>query len=247
MKKRLILGLVFAVTAAGMTFALPEFRISAGGGLYFTSDFGGGVKAPVTVSIANISSTDYNVSIKTPYVGFGAFGFLDVTYAELSMGLWGGGGTMEGKSNTPSYYTTPLPLGDTDFSVLGFDIGLLGKFPFTINEKLLLFPMLGFTGRIMLSVDQDGFEYDDPGDFSAFWFKFGGGLDYAITDHIFLRGELLYGLRFPNKSEEDTVDQLKAYAKSIDRQLGQYYNVTAKPETLLGHGLELKFAVGYKF
>jgi hypothetical protein len=29
--------------------------------------------------------------------------------------------------------------------------------------------------------------------------------------------------------------------------LGQYYNVTAKPETLLGHGLELKFAVGYKF
>ncbi|MDR1986516.1 MAG: hypothetical protein LBP88_06035 [Treponema sp.] len=91
----------------------------------------------------------------------------------------------------------------------------------------------------MLSVkDEDGDQYqnsdedDAPGDFSALWFKLGGGLDFSFTDHIYLRGDLLYGLRLANTFENDMVDSIGS---------------AADPKTLLGHGLEVKIAVGYRF
>jgi hypothetical protein len=124
-------------------------------------------------------------------------------------------------------------------SVMGLDIGLLGKYPFTLNEKFSVFPLLGITCRIMLSAkDEDGNQYknsdgdDAPGDFSALWFKLGGGLDFSFTDHIYLRGGLLYGLRLANTFENDTVDSMPS---------------EADPKTLLGHGLEVNIAVGYRF
>jgi hypothetical protein len=148
----------------------------------------------------------------------------------LSLGIFGGGGT------------TKIDMGgstEMDMSVVGLDIGLLGKYPFAINEKLSLFPLLGISYRVMLSAkDEDGDEYeglvDDgkPVDFSALWFKFGGGLDYSFTDHIYLRGEALYGLRLANKAEKDIVDAIPS---------------AADPKALLGHGLEIKLAVGYRF
>ncbi|MDR1468699.1 MAG: hypothetical protein LBT00_05340 [Spirochaetaceae bacterium] len=85
----------------------------------------------------------------------------------------------------------------------------------------------------------DGEEYkglDDkgePGDLSALWFKFGGGLDYSFTEKIYLRFEALYGLRLANKSEKDAKDQYQDYGADAD--------------TLLGHGLTVKLGVGYKF
>jgi hypothetical protein len=101
--------------------------------------------------------------------------------------------------------------------------------------------MLGLTYRVILSVkDEDGNTIknsdgdDAPGDFSALWFKLGGGVDFSFTDHIYLRGGLLYGLRLPNKYENDTKDL-------YDKMPG------VDVKTLLGHGLEVKIAVGYKF
>jgi hypothetical protein len=215
MKKRIFLGLVLAAVAAGGVFALPEFKLSAGGGGYFTSDFGGGVEASGN-------------SLKTPYAGGGGFVFFDATYAELSLGFWGGGGTFKQEMGGQS--------ADSDMSVMGLDIGLLGKYPFAINEKLSLFPLLGITYRVMLSAkDEDGNQHqnsdgdDAPGDFSALWFKLGGGVDFFFTDHVFLRGGLLYGLRLANKFENDLVD------------------AGSSVKTLLGHGLEVKIAVGYRF
>jgi hypothetical protein len=222
MKKLLLLSVLAAVTAGG-AFALPEFKLSAGAGGYFTSDFGGGLE---------MSGGGQSMSIKTPYAGGGGFAFFDATYAELSLGLFGGGGTFKMEGGGQSQ--------ESDMSFTGLDIGLLGKYPITIGEKISVFPLLGITYRVVLSAkDEDGDQYqnsdgdDAPGDFSALWFKLGGGLDFSFTDHIYLRGGLLYGLRLANTFENDMVDA--------------YDSQGADTKTLLGHGLEVKIAVGYRF
>jgi hypothetical protein len=80
----------------------------------------------------------------------------------------------------------------------------------------------------------DGVDVEDPGDLNALWFKFGGGLDYSFSDRVYLRGEALYGLRLSNKFEDDLVDYLK-------------YEGATSVDTLLGHGIEIKAAIGYRF
>jgi hypothetical protein len=227
MKKRIFLGLVLAAVAAGGAFALPEFKLSAGAGGYFTNDFGGGYEA---------SGGGYTGSIKTPYSGGGGFAFFDATYAELSAGFFVGGGSPEGSGA----WSGQVPE-DASMSVMGFDIGLLGKYPIAINENLSVFPLLGITYRKVLSAkNEDGDQLknsdgdDAPGDLSAVWFRFGGGIDFFFTDHVYARGGLLYGLRFANARENDLVDEMSVIP-----------GLDVKP--VRGHGLEIKIAVGYLF
>jgi opacity protein-like surface antigen len=226
MKKRIFVLAVLAVVVAGGVFAQPEFKLSAGIGGYFTSDFGGG---------AELSMGGLTGSNKAPYVGGGGFAFFDATYAELSLGFWVGGGKLT--SESPGQPDSSLGM-----SYTGLDIGLLGKYPFVVSDQLSVFPLLGITYRVMLSVkDEDGREYKGlykPGsssDFSALWFKLGGGLDFSLTDSMYLRGSVLYGLRLPNAFEKDIVDFYKAMVPGADTK------------TLLGHGLEVKLAIGYRF
>jgi hypothetical protein len=220
--KKLFLCSVLAVIAAGGAFAQAKLNLSAGAGGYFTSDFGGGIEM-------SLGST-FVSSSKTPYSGGGGFAFLDAAYAELYLGFFGGGGSFKIESliNAP----------DRDFSVTGLDIGLLGKYPFAVNKKLTAFPLLGITYRAVLSAkDEKGNDLKTTnndkraGDLSALWFKLGGGVDYALSGPIYLRGEALYGLRIKNKYESDVIDSIKV----------------GDVKALLGHGLEIKIAVGYKF
>jgi opacity protein-like surface antigen len=226
MKKKIFLGVALAAFVAGGAFALPELKFSAGAGGYFTSDFGGGYE------VSYKGETMF--SMKTPYFGGGGFAFFDATFAELSLGVFAGGGTVTGESGGAE-----IP--ETDVSCVGLDIGLLGKYPFALSDKLTVFPLLGITYRAMLSAkteneDGDVEEADNPEDSSALWFKFGGGLDFSFTDKLYLHSGLLYGLRLANTFENDLVD-------SSDKQS----NGAADTKTLLGHGLEIKLAVGYRF
>ena len=207
----LVALIALAVLAAGNAFAqMPEFKLSAGAGGYFTSDFGGGVK----------NSTDV---LKLPYAGGGGFAFFDATFAELSFGFFAASGDWHriSNGNTTSKY---------DMSYTGLDISLLGKYPFTLTEQFTLFPLLGIDYRRFVSLKRNGTKISDPpGDWSALWFKLGAGADYAFTEHIFARLGLLYGIRLANKFEKDWA----AYQPNRD--------------TRLGHGLDVKLAVGYKF
>jgi hypothetical protein len=229
MKKRLFLGLVFAAAVAGMAFTLPGFHVSAGGGAYFTSDFGGGIET-------SYESTEV-FSIHTPYVGGGGFLFLDATYAELSLGLWGGGGPWEMKAfNVPT---------DMTYGLMGLDISLLGKFPFNLTSKFSLFPLLGIAYRVMLSVkNEDGDQWEGfggdggPADFSRFWIKLGFGVDFDLTDSLYLRGGILGGLGFPNKAEADLQDY-------IEKMIGTTSGISTSIG--LGFGFDVKLAVGYRF
>jgi hypothetical protein len=207
-KKNLAVLIIAALTASGV-FA-QGIGLSAGIGGYFGGDFGGGVEQG-------------GEKMTMPYFGGGGFAFFDAKYAELSFGVFGGGGTWKMFGE------------DVDISIMNMDIALLGKFPIAVGSSLTVFPLLGIDYQVTLSAkDEDGEEMENgdgdkmAGDYSALWFKFGGGLDYAITSKLYLRFEALYGIRLANKFETDMKDDFEA-------------------DVLLGHGLTAKLAVGYKF
>ena len=207
-RKGLVALIALAVLAAGNAFAqMPEFKLSAGAGGLFVSQFDGGVNTPTVVH-------------KFPYAGGGGFAFFDATFAELSFGFFAAGG---------DWKRIGSDIGDRALSYTGLDISLLGKYPFALTEQFTLFPLLGIDYRHFVSVKQNGTKLNNAGDWSALWFKLGAGADYAFTDHIFARLGVVYGIRLANKWEKDWASQ----------SLGK--------ETKLGHGLDVKLAVGYRF
>jgi opacity protein-like surface antigen len=217
MNRKGLVVLVLAVLVAAGAFAqMPEFKLSAGAGGLFVSDFGGGW-------------TNGVADIKTPYAGGGGFAFFDATFAELSFGFFAASGDVR------SFYDGIFS-SKRDMSRTGLDISLLGKYPFTLTEQFTLFPLLGITYRHFISVKASPAPPDvyvlNAGDVSAFWFKLGVGADYAFTDHIFARLGVVYGIRLKNKWEKDRVAAALAGSER---------------DALLGHGLDVKLAVGYRF
>lgn len=197
---------------------------SIGGGGFIGGELGGGIQ------ITDPSGT--TGTIKIPYFGGGGYIFLDIPYAEFYTGFFGGGGKIEISGGGTSI--------SQDMSFMSLNIGLLGKYPFNIAHNMAIFPMLGLEYQIMLSAqNSDGIQYknpknkESPGDFSALWVKFGGGMDYFFNRNDYLRVEALYAVRFANQVENDMKNQYTPYAKDV--------------KTLLGNGPTIKIGFGYKF
>lgn len=175
--------------------------------------------------------------MKIPYSGGGVFAFFDATYAELSVGYFSG----KGKIKANIYFPPTFPLLpsyeiNSSYTLSSLNVGLFGKYPIAINDKFSLFPLLGIEAQFALSCkDENGEEYTNsdgdkaPDDWSALWFKAGVGGDYSFTDQIYIRLEVLYGIRGPNRME------------------GSPDLPGETSDTLLGHGLTAKLAIGYKF
>jgi len=198
---------------------IRKIRLSIGAGGFFASDFGGGLVWPSGDRVA------------MPYYGGGAYLFLDAIYAEIFAGLSGGGGKW-----ASAHATDKNELADMPRSYLNF--GVFAKYPVTVwNVKM--FPLLGvdyessLSGRIEFA---DGYGWSrsvDANSLSALWVKFGGGVDCDLGKSVYLRSELLYGLRTPNRFEKDYIDEEKN--QGVDAKTG------------LGHGLTFKAGVGVKF
>jgi hypothetical protein len=249
MEKKTIVFIIAIAARCVALFAQEEmekpkiaFGISAGIGGFIGGDFGGGAEGRATKDKQSMS-----MKIETPYFGGGGYVFFDAVYAELSFGIYGGGG----KSKTTLKATAEgIDVGQTvesDRSTVNFNIGLTGKYPFAINQKVSVFPLFGIEYDVCLSAkDEDGNEYENsdgdkaPGDFSALWFKFGGGLDFSFAEKNYLRFEALYGLRTANKAENDMEDMIVAILRTAT-------GIEAGRKRLPGHGLTVKLAVGHKF
>jgi hypothetical protein len=211
MKRGFLVLVLMAVMAAG-AFA----QMTVGGGGYFASDFGGGAKG-------KYSGVD--ASFKMPYYGGGIYAFFDpIPYVELNVGFFFAAGSYDVSASAGGYGASS----STEMNYNGLDIGVFGKYPVNIGP-LTVFPLIGATFRSFTTVDMKGTKYDGS-KASAFWFKAGGGLDFSITEKLFLRANLLYGIRLKNKLEEELM-------KSLNWSNG---------DLQLGHGLEVKVAVGYK-
>jgi hypothetical protein len=159
----------------------------------------------------------------------GVYGLFDAKYAELNIGV------ILGRIN------------DSDASINTMDIrfGLYGKVPISVSKTVTLFPLLGVEYDLYLLAQQDGSRRhpkdaefavsDSKSDahaleaLSNLGFKAGLGIDVSLTERLFLRTELLYGIRLPNNTEKYLLDK---------RSDAGY---------VIGHGGDFKLAVGYRF
>jgi len=240
MKKIFLLTLL--ISTAVNVFG-QDFPVSGGGGGLFGYSFtrytleGGGVK-----SYQNMDRLNY-----------AGFLFFDVTYVEFSLLVQGGSGPYSEKMLFSS-----VSLSDDNGmgyeTSLGFSI--FGKYPFIINEKITLFPLFGLeyhtaliqrrqpeggpvydrtSGNLAADRDKDGDPYFISA-WNSFWIDVGAGLDYNISELLFLRCELFFGFRLPTAYEMGELDLVR-YQMNVDNP--GFSGLTGGPS--------IKIGIGYRF
>ena len=104
--------------------------------------------------------------------GFGAFGFIGVSeFFEFNLGYIN-------KKN------------DWDNSLSALMLGALFKYPFDITEQVVLFPSVGLDFEFTLSE----WFWDEDYTWHELWLRGGLGIDFLVTENLFLRGHFNYGL-----------------------------------------------------
>ncbi|GBU23162.1 hypothetical protein R80B4_03078 [Fibrobacteres bacterium R8-0-B4] len=176
--------------------------------------------------------------------------FFDAAYAEIGVGLTFAGGSIkiveDGKE---------VKLADTaktNMSGTLLNLGILGKYPVPVSESITFFPAAGIDYAVCLSAEArrngekekfDG-KYRDGSpnpsepkavDFSALWIKFGAGFDCRLSEMIFFRSEILYGIRYYTEYENKEVGEYKKRAFE-----------GTKISSILGHGPAVKLNMGFK-
>ena len=207
MRKKIVLALLMATLLAGGVFA-QNFSLSAGGGISLAPSFSEAKYDGEAVDYLKRSGLDLGINV-----------FFDATYAEVNVGLLFGS---QKWGDAENYYTTTLLL------------GVVGKYPFSLNNKFILFPFVGIDYSINLSAKIDGGEIEDNDYFKkADWFNalsilLGVGADFSLTNALYLRAEAGYGIVLNTKAQDDNV--------SDDSKL-VYFNGK----------IPIKIAVGYRF
>jgi len=187
--------------------------MSVGGGGFLAGDFGGGIAW---------GSGEY---MAMPYAVSGAYLFFDARYIEVFIGYSIGGGHWESASapDLPYMHRTHV------------NGGALVKYAVAAG-RVKYYPLLGFDwvastyGRLAYA---NGHEYafDEVNGrpaanaLSAFWVRFGGGIDFGLSQSVYLRAEALYGLRTDSEFEINEA-------------------ASANGSRRVGHGPVLKIGIG---
>ncbi|MDR0709635.1 MAG: hypothetical protein LBF77_06185 [Spirochaetaceae bacterium] len=185
---------------------------------------------------------------------FGGFVFLDASYVEAAVSLQSGLG---GYRETTDYDSERLSddKGTGYETILG--LSLAGKYPITLNDRWLLFPVVGVEYLIAL-VERRQPEgdkvYDRPGGglggsdrdkdgkpyplsaWNSLLIKIGAGADYTLTRFLFLRGEFFYGFRLQTEYETGALEMVK---DMFHIPSPKFYGLTSGPS--------LRIALGYRF
>jgi hypothetical protein len=204
---------------------VPSTIFSAGIGGFFAGDFGGGLTW----------TEPEKAHLGMPGNGWGAYLFFDAKYAEVFVGFSSRSGAWKAGSDADS-----LPNMQRTY----INFGAFAKYPIPLSSNLKAYPLLGFDyemsieGRLRYT-DGREFTFDGHDDrlnssaLSALRFKAGAGVEISIGLGMYLRPEILYGVRTANAFEKNEVD----FEKEYDR--------IAKPR--LGHGLTLRLGGGFRF
>jgi hypothetical protein len=216
-----------------------DFSLSAGGGGLIGYTF-------TRYSLESGAITSTQSMDRLNYAGFL---FCDATYGEFSIMIQGG-------NNTYSENMKPLTDGKGTGSETSLGFSLLGKYPFTLNEKISWFPLFGVEYQIALiqkrhpdgdlvynrskgqlaeDQDKDGKAYPLSA-WNSLWIDIGAGLDYNITGSLFLRSELLFGFRLPTPYEMGALEVVKKQTNNQNPKIG---GLTGSPA--------LKLGIGYRF
>ncbi len=243
MKKYIFLTII--TTALTFRIFAVEFSLSAGAG-----GLAGYTFTRYTLELEDNKGSQFQSMDRFNY---GGLFFFDATYAEFAVIIQGGSNSWAESMRSPSAVLADNNGTGTETS-LGFSLN--GKYPFTVNEKITWFPMLGIEYQIALKQKRQhegGGNYnrtsgitpedrDKNGDtyslsaWNSFWINAGAGLDYSFTDFLFLRSEVLFGFRLQTEYETGALEMTKAMFNSTNPKLGG-----------LTGGPNIRIALGYRF
>jgi len=220
MAKKCLILLIFMAFVTGGAFA--QSRIGYGIGVSVGNDFAGGVEL--------LSEYGTEGGTEMPYLGFGVYLYLDINYAEFSVGIGSGNlgivptGVFINEMNIYKLTTNSLY------------VSALGKYPIKLNNSLTIFPALGFDYNIIISLKQGNTTYTNASDFNTFWINGGFGLDFSYDNSFnYIRLTALYGIRLPSIYEIDDVTGMNMLLHG-----SEYY-----ADTRLGHGFTIKLSYGF--
>jgi hypothetical protein len=240
MAKRGLFVLILAAFVAGGAFA--QIDISFGGGALIDWSRNNGTRWSYSETGLSLNGTE-----GMHLTSFGAFAFVDVTYAVFDVSLAYG--------SARSYYTfstnqTGVPNESYNVnggSMMQLGFSLMGKFPVFMGG-FTVFPLAGFNYNVVLSTRDDKGDKDDWGTESAaewlsqFGLLLGGGLDFPIDNNLFFRGEALLQFRFSSKASRDGISIGGDYMSLSDAN--KLPGVSAN--TTVGWGPRIKIGVGYR-
>jgi len=191
---------------------------SIGGGGFLASDLGGGLVY------------GNGEQVRTPYYGGGAYLFIDAVYAEIFAGYSAGGGYWK----SADALAKPDRLPDMRRSYI--NAGIFAKYPIG-KRSVKFFPLLGIDYEASVSgelVYGNGDKFATKKSASALWLKAGGGVDFGLGDHVYLRAEVLYGVRAASEFENVWKDEEA-------ERIGLMVNAQQ------GHGGTVKIGAGVRF
>ena len=183
--KKIVAAVLAAVCMGAAASALD---LSAGAVFDYTFDHEFGKKDKTEVA------NDFSM------LGFKVF--FDAQYAQVQLGV----NSRVGKTKTVVKYDgTKVIDGDVKFDVTYFNIGLFGKYPFTVGPAKI-YPMLGFDFDLTASAKYEGNSVDKKEKLNAYWFDAGVGADIFVTKNLYIKPQFLLGLQM-NKIETSVADK----------------------------------------
>ncbi|MCL2600974.1 MAG: hypothetical protein FWD88_07320 [Treponema sp.] len=247
MKKLICMAAMFLAGAAAV-FALPDFGLSVGGGGILGGHFTRyslEADGPAARMSARQTMNQFD---------YGVFAFFDATFATLGITF------QTGTNNfNESVYVDGTWNPDESRSGQGWEtvlgISLLGRWPFRLNDRLTVFPLLGMDYLIsLLQRRTDGYglvysrddglrEGDKDGnafslsDWNSFIVRLGGGAEFDMTERFFLRGDLLFGIRLMTRYERKNLDFMKDNSGDSSPNLG---GLSFGPSVRLSAGWRLR-------
>jgi hypothetical protein len=233
MSKKIVFA-AFLLVLATAVFA-ADFGISVGGGAILGGNFTKSETDPTNMVVQKTA-----LAYETNAFVAGAFLFVDATYAELSAAYFAEIGKVTGVSHTvtdslgSSFYAEDNGKhadADQDYLSHVIIVDLLGKYPFVLNEKFTVFPALGVGLKFPIAGNENSDKEHD-----VTWGvvgKAGAGLDFSLTQALFLRCEALFAYQFA--SDQDAKIE----------QAGRLFDFKFKS---VGYNLgpQVKIGVGYK-
>jgi hypothetical protein len=205
-------------------------NFSIGGGAFFANNVGGGLKWPSGEAVA------------MPYVEGGVYLFLEyvkyhIVNIDIFIGYGEGGGYWKSAA-APSKDDLPY------MSRASINIGNYYSLPIISTKRLRFFPIIGVEANIAIigaeqleyKADATKYKIENDDGFADAWAKGGGGMDFKINNNIYLRGEMLYGIKLVSGFEEDYVVN----------EVNRYPFTSTGVKSMLGSGVTVRIGAYLK-
>ncbi|MCL2411787.1 MAG: hypothetical protein FWC97_09120 [Treponema sp.] len=255
--KNYIFITILATLFVSRSFA-ADFSLSAGAGGLFGYNFTRySLEAQGNLSAGGPPTSSFHSVQSMDRFNFGGFIFFDATYAVFSVMF-----QSKISSWVESVDVTPqsMPLyrmtdNNGHGSEMSIGLSLMGKYPFTVNQRITWFPMFGVEyhfalrqwrriGGVVYDRTQGGLPEDRDADgnpyplsaWNSFWINVGAGLDFALSGPMFLRTELLFGFRLQTAYETGALEMTKSMFNAPDPRMSG-----------LTGGPTLRISLGYRF